>query len=588
LITEKQLIEMNASNLGEALQNKSGIYLKDYGTSAGLKTISIRGTSPEQTLVLVNGSRLNNFQNSLVDFSLIPTENIERVEILEGGNSALYGADAVGGVINVLTSKPTDKFKLNLQSGVGSYGYRKYLLSLSDRVGSLGLGLSYHNEKGKDNYKYKLKDTMGSVVKERENSDFKRDNLYFTSDYNFNKYQFQLNTSYTNSSHGVPGSLSYLSRQAVQHDKNSITHLSVASTYAENINFKLNSSFLYTFQNYQDPLWSINLFSKYFHYSVNSQVEYSLGDTMVFIVGGQFTKGKLDGTDYLSKVNREQKSIYVISNIIVITDNKEINKIILYPAINYEKYSNSPGEILPKIGLSIAFLNQFNLRSSYGLNYRIPTLNELYYRDNWGNTGNINLKPEYSQNFDAGLRASIEYIGNLVIDMSYFRVNTIDKIIWLPTSNYTSSPENIGKVLSRGFSGKMNWFLNKNIEIEASHNITDVRKKNRDSEKDPTYDKQLIYVPRNVSKIGLNIRCGFISLNINNLFVSTRFIDEADTRSLPPYNVLNGNILVNIPFSFGKIWFKTEVNNVANRDYQVMYEYPMPLRNYKFSLGFEF
>jgi vitamin B12 transporter len=89
----------------DVLRSSEGIFLKDYGPTASLKTISLRGMAAEHILVLYDGTRLNNFQNGLVDFSLLPMNNIDRIEIVRGGNSALYGADAIGGIINIISSQ---------------------------------------------------------------------------------------------------------------------------------------------------------------------------------------------------------------------------------------------------------------------------------------------------------------------------------------------------------------------------------------------------------------------------------------------------------------------------------------------------
>jgi vitamin B12 transporter len=212
----------------------------------------------------------------------------------------------------------------------------------------------------------------------------------------------------------------------------------------------------------------------------------------------------------------------------------------------------------------------------------------LYYRDPWGFSGNDKLKPEYSTNYDIGLNSVIELFGKTIFDLSYFYINTTDKINWLPKSDWTWSPENIGRVLSKGINAKMNWLVNENIDLEASHAYTDTKKKNRDSDADPTFNKQLIYIPTNMTKVGFNVHYRFVSMNLNDILVSKRFVNEANTKSVAPYNLINGNIILNIPTSYGKLWAKVEMNNILNKDYQVIFDYPMLLKNYKLSIGYEY
>jgi outer membrane cobalamin receptor len=586
-ITREQILRSNALTLADVLQNASGISIKDYGTAGGLKTLSIRGATAEHNLILINGNRINNYQNGLVDLSLIPADNIERVEVVQGGNSALYGSDAIGGIVNIITTKSSVERKFNLSGTKGSFNYNKYQVGYSDRLlGQIGLIINYLNEYGDDNYKYNVIDS--NIMKNRENANFRRQNIYFSIDYEYDKTNLQLVSSYTSSNRGIPGSLTFPSLRANQADKTLSGQFILNNAPSEKINIKLSSSVYYSHQKYSDIDWLINSFSKNIHYNINPQFDYSINQNILIASGAEYAEGKLEGVDFTSKIERQQKSIYLTSNINFELANDYVKKINMYPAFRYDKYSHFDGEVIPKIGISSTLYKDIYFRTSYGINYRIPTLNDLYYIDSWGNKGNANLKPEYSKAFDIGINKGFDICGKLIIDASYFNINTRDKIIWIPTPTWNYSSVNIGRTLTQGYTIKLNLLLNKYIEFEGNYAYIDSRKRNADGDNDPTFDKQIIYTPKSITKLGLNLNYAFISLNLYQQFVSKRFINEANTSSLPPYNVINGNMLVNIPFSFGKIWFKTEVNNVANRDYQVMFEYPMPLRNYKLSLGFEY
>jgi outer membrane cobalamin receptor len=425
-------------------------------------------------------------------------------------------------------------------------------------------------------------------MKNRENANFRRQNIYFSIDYEYDKTNLQLVSSYTSSNRGIPGSLTFPSLRANQADKTLSGQFILNNAPSEKINIKLSSSVYYSHQKYSDIDWLINSFSKNIHYNINPQFDYSINQNILIASGAEYAEGKLEGVDFTSKIERQQKSIYLTSNINFELANDYVKKINMYPAFRYDKYSHFDGEVIPKIGISSTLYKDIYFRTSYGINYRIPTLNDLYYIDSWGNKGNANLKPEYSKAFDIGINKGFDICGKLIIDASYFNINTRDKIIWIPTPTWNYSSVNIGRTLTQGYTIKLNLLLNKYIEFEGNYAYIDSRKRNADGDNDPTFDKQIIYTPKSITKLGLNLNYAFISLNLYQQFVSKRFINEANTSSLPPYNVINGNMLVNIPFSFGKIWFKTEVNNVANRDYQVMFEYPMPLRNYKLSLGFEY
>ena len=109
----------NGVTVADALQMYTGVLLREYGAGASLATVSLRGSASEHVLVLIDGNRFTGFQNGLVDFSLLPLDNVSRIEVLHGGASALYGADAVGGVINVLTRPVGSDLHVSVKGSVG-------------------------------------------------------------------------------------------------------------------------------------------------------------------------------------------------------------------------------------------------------------------------------------------------------------------------------------------------------------------------------------------------------------------------------------------------------------------------------------
>ncbi len=109
VITGEDIRDSGAKNLADVLNARAGSGVSGYGPQGQQQSASLRGSTIEQVLVLVDGVRLNDAMSGDVDLSLVPIENIERIEIVRGGMSALYGADAVGGVINIVTRKEAEE-----------------------------------------------------------------------------------------------------------------------------------------------------------------------------------------------------------------------------------------------------------------------------------------------------------------------------------------------------------------------------------------------------------------------------------------------------------------------------------------------
>ena len=105
VISSEDIEQKRAETLGDILQNETGINIREYGSSGALTSVSIRGASSKQTLVLIDGRRINDAGLGDADFSAIAASNIERVEIIRGAGAAVYGTSGFGGVINVITKK---------------------------------------------------------------------------------------------------------------------------------------------------------------------------------------------------------------------------------------------------------------------------------------------------------------------------------------------------------------------------------------------------------------------------------------------------------------------------------------------------
>ncbi len=98
-----------AVDAGELLASVPGVVTRPYGALGDMRTLSIRGSTAGQVLVLIDGQRLNTAQSGEVDLSILPSDQVERVEVVRGGASAQYGADAVGGVVNIITDQGTEE-----------------------------------------------------------------------------------------------------------------------------------------------------------------------------------------------------------------------------------------------------------------------------------------------------------------------------------------------------------------------------------------------------------------------------------------------------------------------------------------------
>jgi iron complex outermembrane receptor protein len=134
IITQEDIKAANASNIPELFKARSSVNVKDYygnGTKASVDILGFGEMAPQNTLVLVDGRRVNEIDLSGVDWTQIPLETVERVEIIRGKGAVLYGDNAANGVINIITKKGSGKPSLEFEAKAGSFDLEKQRLSLS-------------------------------------------------------------------------------------------------------------------------------------------------------------------------------------------------------------------------------------------------------------------------------------------------------------------------------------------------------------------------------------------------------------------------------------------------------------------------
>jgi vitamin B12 transporter len=142
VIDSETLAQSGQSSLAEVLRREHGVEFVTNGGAQNSTSVFLRGASNSQTLVLLDGQRIGSATAGGASFNAIPVSSIERIEIIRGAASSLYGADAIGGVINVITKKGATNvpFAVNGAIGAGSYNTRKLEAGVSGNDGILSYG----------------------------------------------------------------------------------------------------------------------------------------------------------------------------------------------------------------------------------------------------------------------------------------------------------------------------------------------------------------------------------------------------------------------------------------------------------------
>jgi iron complex outermembrane receptor protein len=165
VIDDKAIANSNAQNIPELLRFQEGIVVRNLLGNPKTAQVDLRGfgeSAPSNTLVLVDGRRVNEIDLSGVDWAQIPIDQVQRIEIVRGTGTVLYGDNAPGGVINIITKTPPDQLTASAGGTFGSYGYNNGVFSVSGGSGKVAASL-FGNYQSTDGY--------------RENNEFRGKNL---------------------------------------------------------------------------------------------------------------------------------------------------------------------------------------------------------------------------------------------------------------------------------------------------------------------------------------------------------------------------------------------------------------------------
>jgi outer membrane receptor protein involved in Fe transport len=247
VISQASIEESGAPDLSGVLASQSGIVVNNYGPQGQLKTTSIRGSTSSQVLVLVDGIRLNSSFDGWVDLARLPLDNIDRIEVVRGGASSMWGTGAVGGVINIITKTP-DKPSFNLSitnesylphdgsavtdlsSGTSTFvpatplsllDGQRITLSLGGGLGDVGVSGGGSFGRAANAFVWDDSSSVGAWAggwRQRNNAEDLSQNAWVGAKAPLGDGSFTAKGTFDHSLIGVPGSLGYATSQATQED----------------------------------------------------------------------------------------------------------------------------------------------------------------------------------------------------------------------------------------------------------------------------------------------------------------------------------------------------------------------------------
>jgi len=551
VVTSNDIESSQAENISAVITDLTSVNISSYGGPGNNETVRMRGSTAAQVLVMVDGRPVNSPRDGQINLSTLPLDNISRIEVLHGPGSSLYGSAGMGGVVNIITKNPPKKGqKTELYSGFGTNHTFIDRLSQGARLGKFGylVNGSYESSNGfRPNSKFNSKD-FNTKFEYKLNND---NNLF-------------INSGFYKSWLGLPGALNDFDIDNKQLNIKNFVDFGWNFSPDNTLGLKIRA-----YNNHERLEFMPNTLDSAFEMIGWDATTKSVQSTDSRGLDFQFDKQLFNkyrflfGFNYVGNYNNSTDSAKHKYNVHAwYLDNQfDLTKDLKFTlGARVDDYSNFGCQVSPNTSLAYNLRENIKLHASVSRSFRAPTFNDLY----WPNQGNPNLKPEKGITAETGVKSELnKYITS---GISYYWSHSIELINWAPDSNGIWHPTNIGSTTVNG------------IELENRINLTDNLQAGVNYSfmlaKDDKTNKFLIYQPEN--KVDFSLKYtglkGF-SVEIKGQFTGLRFDNAENTTKVKPFFVLGLSASKKIGSNFT---YFISMDNLLNRKYQVILDYPMP------------
>ena len=520
VITHADIEKKGVPFVADLLRSQPDLQVVQNGGPGTTATLLMRGGSSSQVLVLVDGIKYNSPSTGEADLSSLLTSDVERIEIIKGPQSTLYGSEAMAGVVNIITKKGAGKLKADLSAEGGSFSTVKTAGSVSggtDRT-NYRLSATWFDTDGIPIAKngsvpngYTNKSVSARVGANPTDSSSVELNLrYGTDRTHLDNYTFGV---------GPVDTVNY-----IQTHENYLIAATGKIFPCEKYEQSLTLSYL------SDDLKSTDPVTAYNNYRIQSRTElldwqHTLDLHPVTVTGG--FAYRYEAADDVGTFDQsiDDKAGYLNAKLALLDD-----ALILNAGGRYDDHSTFGAAFTYRIG-ALYYLKPLEMRFKANLasGFRAPSLNELYYPD----YGNLNLKPEKSNGYDVGVEKDL-LNKKLVLGATWFWQRYRNLI---QTDPNTFTAVNIGKARTEGVEIKATALATDNLKLNAGYTYLDA--------KDLDTGTFLPSRPRNKVTSSVDYTIAKLTLTGEYLFVSRRF-DSTANRDMSPYALVNlrGSYLV--------------------------------------------
>lgn len=548
VIKAEDIKKMNIQFVTDVLRKIPELNLVQHGGTGKLATVLLRGGDARHVLVMIDGVKVKSTTTGSFDFSGIKVNDIERIEIVKGPQSTLYGSEAMAGVINIITKKGEDKPKIDASFESGSYGMYKPSLTVSggnEKLDYRLTGTYFHT------------DGISAAKEGTEKDGYKNTSISWKFGFRpVERLELELSGRYYDARAEIDAfgrdDLNYvqygnhyiLSGKLKFYPINIWEQILTVSRVADSLKYRdpdtaWHNADIITGMDTID--WQHNLY---------------IFDAYTLTAGVEYREEEGENIGVFDRKVVDNKALYLNNKLKVFKDS-----LVLNAGLRYDDHETFGAETTYRLGAVYDIKPAgLRLRSSYGTGFRAPTLNELFYQDPWGSRGNLNLRPERSTSWEVGAEKDILELAT--ISLTYFNQYYRDLIQWVEVAPWAWQPQNVVKAEIEGIEATASLKVTESLSVKAGYTYLDTE--------DKATGKRLLRRPADKFTVSTGLSGKNYSFIADYTFVGER--DDFQTK-LAPYSIVNLSGSYNITKTLSLF---ARVENLLDEDYEEAGGYGTP------------
>lgn len=553
VITRQDIDQIQAKSLPDVLRRLAGIQISQNGGRGQLASLYVRGTNSDQVLVLVDGIRFARAAKGSVDFNQIPLTYVDRIEYVRGARASLYGSEAIGGVINIITIARSEEQGTKLSAGLGSLDYQE--LSAASGIqageqGQLNLAIGTDSDEG-----YNVKPLPG--VNDGDRHGFESQNGLIGYVHNFGK-QWSVFANIRAYENVYQYDSSFGSHKYYEAEKDNIAVALGTKFQSEALMSELQ------FNTQKQKEWDYEQ-SEGKHSGRIGELEqqnvqwinsYLLSDSIMLAGGVDWRDESYTDKVADQKFERQNSAIFAVATM-------QVEKSTFEASVRLDDNEQFGEEHTYTLGAGYDFIKEFGVKGSFGTAFKAPDLYQL----NDPFSGNKELKPEESDAWDLTFGGVIEDVRWSITGYDY----KIDNII--EYNRTTSKFANIdGQSHIQGIEVVAE-FVTGNIQHQVSADFKDPEDANGD---------QLIRRSKEMYKWNALVAFDKVDWSIGYQYVGER---PDSTVELPAYSLFDTAVSY---YANESMTISARIDNLADEKYETAKGYPAAERAYYLNLGYQF